>query len=160
MELHPDTPPEGKLLTDMFRPEDVGRMMQHLRTAGAPFGIVFTDLTRISNSRKALQASEFARDNGKFEEFHRALFQAYFSNGLDIGDASVITQIALETGLDTEALEKTLVSGKYLTRVEQVRDEASRLGVTGVPAFFLDGKKSIVGAQPIDVFRKALKNLK
>lgn len=159
MELHPETPAKGKLLTEMFKPEDVGSMMQHLRSAGAPFGIVFADITRISNSRKALQAAEFARENGKFEEFHRALFQAYFSNGMDIGDHTVLAQIASETGLDTQALEHALRSGKYLPMVDQVRDEAARLDVTGVPAFFLGGKKSIVGAQPIEVFRKALQRL-
>ena len=159
IELHPETPPEGKAITEMFRVEDTSRMMQHLRSMGAPYGIVFSDIVRISNSRLALQAAEFAREQGRFEEFHSRLLQAYFSGGLDIGDSEVLSQIALETGLDVKAMEKALNEGTYLLTLKQVQEEATRLGVTGVPAFFLGEKKAIVGAQSIDVFRKALRGL-
>ncbi len=40
-----------------FRPEDIGRMMLHLRSMGAPFGITFVDRPLLSNSRMALQAA-------------------------------------------------------------------------------------------------------
>ena len=91
-------------MTQMFRPEVTRRMMKHVRTMGAPFGIAFTDITRISNSRLALQAAEFARENGAFDAFHTALFQAYFSSGLDIGDLEVTMQIGRDVGLDGETL--------------------------------------------------------
>ncbi len=145
-------------MTKRFRPEDIGRIMRHLRVMGAPFGIAFADRPLLSNSRMALQAAEFSREQGRFEPFHAALFAAYFSHGLDIGDLDVLSGIARDAGLDAGALKSALQSGKYLPKLKEAQEEAARLGVTGVPAFFIGDKKSIVGAQPLDVFRKALRS--
>lgn len=143
----------------MFRPEDTRRMMQNLRTMGAPFGIIFSDITRISNSRLAHQAAEFSREQGRFEDFHDAVLQAYFAAGLDIGDREVLLQLAQDTGLDTAALERALKEETYLPRLKTMQEEAARAGVTGVPTFILGGRKTIVGAQPIELFRKTLASL-
>ncbi len=160
LELHPETPAEGTLLSTKFRPEDISRMMLHLRSMGAPLGITFSDRTIVSNSRLALQAAEYARENGKFASFHEAVFHAYFSLGLDIGDREVITQLALDVGLDAEDLDRALLQGKYLPALNRAQNEAARSGVTGVPTIFIEDKKTIVGAQPLEVFRSALRSLK
>ncbi len=145
-------------MTKRFRPEDIKRMMEHLRGMGAPFGITFVDRPLLSNSRPALQAAEFARGQGLFEPFHAALFAAYFSHGLDIGNIDVLALIAKDAGLDAGAMKQALQEGKYLPGLEAVKEEAAVRGVTGVPAFFIGGKKSVVGAQPLEVFRKALRS--
>lgn len=157
IEIHPDTPPGGRSVTDLFKQGDVDRMMKHLRAMGVPLGIIFSDITRISNSRLALQAGEFAEEHGRFDELHEALFQAYFSQGLDIGDQEVIMELGRVVGLDVELLGKALQEGSYLPKLKQAQEEASRLGVTGVPTFFLGDGKSLVGAQPLEVFRKTLR---
>lgn len=141
-----------------FRPEDIKRMMEHLRSMGAPFGITFADRPILSNSRLALQAAEFAREQKLFDPFHAALFAAYFSRGLDIGNINVLAMIAHDAGLDAETMKQALQGGKYLPRLEAVKEEAAVRGVSGVPAFFIGGKKAVVGAQPLDVFRKALRS--
>ncbi len=159
MEIHPDTPTGGRPLTELFRREDTERMMQHLRIAGAPFGITFADRPMLSNSRSALQAAEYARDQGKFQELHTALFAAYFSLGLDIGNLDVLAQLAYNAALDADAMKNAIQQGTYLPRLGEARQEAGLLGVTGVPTFYIEDKKSIVGAQPLDVFRKTLRSL-
>src|SRR5512136_1418914 len=106
----------------MFRPEDTKRMMKNLRAMGARFGIVFSDITRISNSRLALQAAEFSRDQGRFDAFHDALLQAYFASGLDIGDREVIAQLGRDVGLDVPGLEKALEEGTYLPKLKQMQE--------------------------------------
>jgi predicted DsbA family dithiol-disulfide isomerase len=143
----------------MFRPQDTKRMMKNLRAMGAPFGIIFSDITRISNSRLALQAAEFSRDQGRFDEFHDALLQAYFAAGLDIGDREVIAQLGRDAGLDVLALEKALEEGTYLPKLKQMQEEAARAGVTGVPTFVLGARRTIIGVQPIEVFRNTLRSL-
>jgi predicted DsbA family dithiol-disulfide isomerase len=142
-----------------FPPEDIKRIMSNLRTMGAPFGIVFVDRPFLSNSHLALQAAEFAHDHDLFERFHTALFAAYFSHGLDIGNIDVLAMIARDAGLDDEAMKRALEEGKYLPRLEAVKEEAAVRGVTGVPSFFIGDKKSVVGAQHLDVFRKALRSV-
>ena len=159
IEIHPDTPPEGLPIERMFRPEDTKRMMRNLRAIGAPFGIIFADITRISNSRPALQAAEFSREQGRFDAFHDAVLQAYFAAGLDIGDHEVITQLGRDAGLDIPALEKALEKGTYLPRLKQMQEEAVQAGVTGVPTFILGARRTIVGVQPFEVFRNTLRSL-
>jgi predicted DsbA family dithiol-disulfide isomerase len=146
-------------MTKRFRQEDIDRIMENLRTMGAQFGITFADRPFLSNSRFALQAAEFAREQGRFTEFHPALFSAYFSQGLDIGDLDVLSEIARDAGLDAVAMKNVLQSGKYLPTLARSQEDAARLGVTGVPTFFIQDKKTIVGAQPLDIFRKTLRSL-
>lgn len=157
-EIHPDTPREGMLLSTLFPRLDVQNMFRHLQDMAAPYGITFADISRISNSRMSLEASEFAKDHGTFDQFHSALFQAYFSNGMDIGDLDVLAQIGHESGLDREALGQALQAGKYRHRIENMRKEAARLGVTAAPTFIIQDRDRIVGAQPIEVFRKKLRS--
>ncbi len=159
MELHPETPSEGTLMTARFREEDIKRMMGHLRLMGTPFGIAFVDRPLLSNSRPALLAAEFAREQGKFQTFHEAVFAAYFSHGMDIGDLDVLRQIARDIGMDADELGDAVKSGKYAPTLEKAKEEAARLGVTGVPTFFINDKRSIVGAQSLDVFRKTLRSV-
>ncbi len=131
-------------------------MMEHVRTMGAQFGITFTDRPFLSNSHRALQAAEFARENDRFSQFHSALFTAYFSKGLDIGDLAVLSQIGHGAGLDIDAMIGSIRSGKYLPKLTESQQEAARFGVTGVPSFLIGGKRLIVGAQSLEVFRRVL----
>ncbi len=146
-------------MTARFKKEDITRVMQHLRTAGAPYGITFADRPFLSNSHLALQAAEFARDHGKFRELHTSLFTTYFSVGLDIGNIDILTELAEDAGLDAGAMRNALQDGTYLPRLEEAKQEAALRNVTSVPTFFLGDKKTIVGAQPLDVFRKTLRSL-
>ena len=156
-EIHPETPQEGMLLSTMFPGLDVQNMLRHLGDMAAPYGIIFAGKSRISNSRMSLEASEFAKEHGMFDQFHRALFQAYFSQGMDIGNLEVLTHIGRESGLDRDALAQALQTGKYRPTIENMRKDADRRGVTAAPTFIIEGTDRIVGAQPIDVFRKKLK---
>jgi predicted DsbA family dithiol-disulfide isomerase len=145
-------------MTKRFRKEDIDRIMENLRAMGAQFGITFADRPFLSNSRFALQAAEFAREQDRFTKFHPALFSAYFSQGLNIGDLDVLSEIAGDAGLDAVAMKNALQSGKHLQALARAQEDAARLGVTGVPTFFIQDKKTIVGAQPLDVFRKTLRS--
>ncbi len=89
-----------------------------------------------------------------FDQFHRALFRRYFSQGMDIGNLEVLAQIGHESGLDRDALAKVLQSGKFQPIIENMRKNAASLGVTAAPTFIIEDQDRIVGAQPIDVFRK------
>ena len=157
IEIHPETPPGGRPLTELFREEDIQSMNGHLRAAGAPFGITFIDRPFLSNSHSALLAAEFSREQGKFDMFHPVIFSAYFSHGLDIGNLDILSQLGEDAGLDAKALRNAVLKGTHLPRLDAAKEDASRIGVTGVPTFLVNKKVTIVGAQPLDVFRKTLK---
>ncbi len=156
MEIHPETPAGGRPLTELFRQADIDRMMEHLRLMGGPFGIAFADRPFLSNSRRALTAAEFSRERGKFRSVHAAIFSAYFSQGLDIGDIDVLSDIVRAADLDPGEFRNAIENNIYASRLQQAQQEAAQAGVTGVPTFIIGGKKSIVGAQPLDVFRKTI----
>lgn len=84
-------------------------------------------------SRLAFEATEFARDAGRGEEMHRAIFRAFFEDGRDIGDPSVLADIAAALGLDGEALRAALRGHRYTVRVVADESRAAELGIRAVP---------------------------
>ena len=158
-EIHPETPPEGMPLIKMFPRADVDGMTRRLNSMGAPFGLTFQKIVNISNSRLSLEGGEFAKKQGRFDEFHHAVFETYFSQGKDIGDMAVLEQIGKGSGLDTAALRSALKTGKYREQLDMLKEEAAGLSVTAAPTFIINNTDRIVGAQPIEVFRERLRSL-
>jgi len=157
-QLRPQTPPEGIPFAVLFPGVDIGERYASLNRAGEPFGIRFGERTFLSNSRPALEASEFARDNGKYHSFHERVFRAYFTDLLDIGDANVLRSLAEDEGVDPVELMRCLDLGLYTVRVEDAMREAARYGVNAVPTFIVNETEKIVGAQPLGAFRDRLRN--
>lgn len=153
-ELRPGTPREGMPLAQLFPGIDLKARYAGLNQAAAPFGLVFSERSRISNSRLALESSEFARDKGHHQSFHNRVFRAYFTDLLDIGDEEVLLQLAEEDGIDREELRAALKNGIYASRLEHARGEAYRFAVNAVPTFIIDGRHKIVGVQPLEFFRE------
>lgn len=158
-ELHPETPPSGMLLSERFRGHDLSSFYNQLRARGKEVGVVFGDVTVLSNSRLALMASEFARDKGRYESFHENMFHAYFSEGLDIGNQDIIAAVAKKSGLDEKETLLTIRDGRYASRLVAARKEGQLIGLTGVPLFIIENKYQIVGAQPIETFRNLLNKI-
>lgn len=113
-------------------------------------------------SRKAFEAAEFAREAGQFDAFHRALFQAFFQEGRDIGEVAVLRELAASVGLDAAALERALAEGRYTQRVLRDQELAQALQLTGVPAMFVrptDSEQGVLvnGAQSYETMEEAVK---
>jgi predicted DsbA family dithiol-disulfide isomerase len=154
--LDPTTPEEGRPYP--YPPEVRAQRRGPMLAMAAEVGLPVVDRDWISNSRKALEASEFAREQGLFDAFHRAVFHAYFAEGSDIGKLDELQAIADAVGLDGAALADALEEGRYSQRVEDDVSLAWRIGFSGVPAFIL-GNRAIVGAQPYSVFEEVMELL-
>jgi predicted DsbA family dithiol-disulfide isomerase len=159
-ELHPETPPAGMLLSERFKGYDLSSFYDQLRMRGKEVGVVFGTHTLLSNSRLALIASEYARDEGRYDSFHENMFHAYFTEGLDIGNLKVIADVAGKSGLDEKETLNAVHDGRYASRLNEARKEASLIGLTGVPLFIIENKHKITGAQPIETFRDLLDKIK
>ncbi len=158
--MHPETPAAGISLKKRFPGLDTVEFFGNLNRAGQPYGVKFSPNPMLSNSRLALAAAEFARDNGRYNEFHHLVYQAYFTDALDIGRKEVILDLADGLGLDTSELSLKLDQGAYDERLQKAAAEAVALGVKAIPAFFFgDGREKIVGAQPLSVFQETLRRL-
>lgn len=121
----------------------------------ADVGLTIADRDWVSNSRKALEAAEYARDADLFEPFHRAVFHAYFTEGRDIGTLDELRAIASAVGLDADGMTEALADGRYAARVDDDVELAARIGITAVPAFIV-GNRAILGAQPYEVFEELM----
>ena len=88
------------------------------------------------------------------------LLQAYFHDGLDIGDPEMLATCSAEIGFDREAVVAFLDSDAGLRQVRAEIEQAIDYGITGVPAFVINGRWSIPGAQDTDTFVNVLRKLK
>jgi len=156
-EIHPETPPEGVPLAMRLPDVDWDGMYENLRRTGSPYQIMFGTVTLLANSRLALEASEFAREQGKYDSFSEKVFHAYFTEARDIGRRDVVMELAGAAGLDVEALQDALLQGRYAQRLREANEEGRCYRITGVPTFIINEKHMIVGAQPLEVFRDTIK---
>lgn len=103
--------------------------------------------------------AELARDRGSFEAMHGRLFSAYWARGRDIGDERVLVEEGTTVGLEQEEIIEALGDERYLDRIEAQTRAALELGAGGVPAWLLDERVLVPGAQPHDVFERVLERL-
>lgn len=153
-DLHPEYPPEGVSRADLHRRLGAG-VDDHMRAVFERNGLVWNAPDVIPNSRNALRLSELARDEGLHESFHDRVMDAHWAEGADVGDANVLRALAREVGLDEAAVDRVLAGDDYAERVRVSTAQAASIGINGIPAFLIDDRLLVLGAQPREVFEKA-----
>jgi predicted DsbA family dithiol-disulfide isomerase len=132
---------------------------RQLDERGKKMGVRFGPQPLMSNSRVAMQGGEFAKERGKYDAYHEAVFRAFFTACRDIGNQEVILDLAKDVGLDVVALSAALEDGIYMPRLREASRMAKTNGFSAAPTFVIDGYGSISGAQPIDTFRTILRGV-
>ena len=97
-------------------------------------------------ARPAAEAARCAGEQGKFWEYHDKLYVD--SPKLSADD---LKSAAKEVGLNVPSFEQCFASGKYRAAVQKDLNDGAQLGLTGTPAFFINGRE-ISGAQPLEAF--------
>lgn len=110
----------------------------------------------VANSFDAHRLIQFAKKHGKGDAAEERLFKAYFEEGKNTADYTVLTQLSTEIGLNAEEVGAMLKSNAFATEVKQDIKEAEQIGVTGVPFFVIDRKYAVSGAQDSNVFLDSL----
>jgi predicted DsbA family dithiol-disulfide isomerase len=113
----------------------------------------------VPNSMSALRLTELARDLGRHADLHDRLMDAYWAEAKNIGDLDVLREEAATVGLPADDVEDVLAGNRYRDRVEESTREAHGLGANAVPAFVLDRRLLVLGAQPDEVFDRAFAQL-
>ena len=114
---------------------------------------------KLPNTRHALEVTEAAREAGLHDPVHTRLMHAYWSEGMDLGDDDVLLDLVAEAGLDRDVAAEALADGRYSDRVVASTQEANRIGINAIPAFVLDRRLLILGAQPEELFEQAVAQL-
>jgi predicted DsbA family dithiol-disulfide isomerase len=84
---------------------------------------------------------------------------AYWSEGADIGDEETLLALVAEAGLDGDDASEALADGRFAERVQASTREANLHGINAVPAFVLDRRLLLLGAQPEELFERAVSQL-
>jgi predicted DsbA family dithiol-disulfide isomerase len=155
-ELHPETPPGGRPIADRVPRERLPQLKRSLREFAATFGVTDLELPdHMPNTRRALAVAEYAREQGKLEAFRAAAMYAHWRAGKNLEDEHDLQDIALGAGLEPEAALGAIDAEPYLQRVDAIREEASSIGVTGIPTLII-GQYGVVGCQPYEVIAQAV----
>ena len=156
--LHPDTPEEGQSLEDMFRGRgyDLDAMYSQMKTRMDAEGLDYGHRSHTYNSRLAQELAKWADTQPGFEAIHDALYQAYFVDGRNIGEADILVEIAESVGLPADDAREILRDRLFEAAVDDDWAKARRYGVTGVPTYACDGQR-VVGAQPFEVLEELIR---
>ncbi len=153
--LHPETPPEGQSLEDLFRGRnlDMEAMYLNMKTLMDEEGLPYARRTHTYNSRLAQELAKWAETQDGGEAIHAALYAAFFIDGRNIGEREVLLDIAAEVGLDTRLAGVVLDDRTFSDAVDEDWRLSREYGVTGVPTFVADGR-GVVGAQEFAVLAR------
>ena len=166
-ELAPDTSPEGQGLADYSRerygasPEQGRKNRERITNAGVPLGIDFrySDQSRIYNTFKAHQLLHWAGEMGRQTELKLALFNAYFTAQANISEEAVLLDAVDTAGLNREEAAAVLADARYAGTVRAEENYWCEQNITGVPAFIINGKYMIPGAQDAETFGRVLERV-
>ncbi len=110
----------------------------------------------VPNSRLALELAEAAREQGVHAAYHQAAMNAYWEQSRDIGDPDELRAIAAEVGIEPARVEAALVDRAYREAVDASTAMAHQSGINAVPAFVVDRRVLVLGAQPHEALEAAI----
>lgn len=116
----------------------------------------FDKIEKSPNTMDSHRLIQWAGTAGVQHEVVSDLFAAFFELGLDIGDADVLVDIAEKNGMDADLVRDLLAKEADYEQIRQEIMSAQEMGITGVPAFVIDQKFSIPGAQEPETILRVL----
>jgi predicted DsbA family dithiol-disulfide isomerase len=117
------------------------------------------DDVKPTNSFDAHRLIQLAKERGLEWKMVERLSAAYLTEGKHLGDKDVLRQLALDVGLNETEVTKVLTSDAFGYEVRTDEQEASQIGISGVPYFVIDRKYGISGGQTSEIFLEALQNI-
>lgn len=136
------------------------QLKQQAESAKESGVIMNHDIAKIANTFNTHRAFQYAKEHGKGTEFFKRFYAAHFTDGEVLSDTDTIVRISEEIGLNGEEVRSIIENKDKTNKVQQDISEAQHLGVQGVPFFLVNDKYSISGAQPVELFRQALTQIR
>ncbi len=156
-ELHPEIPKRGLQIERMpFIRDYLEMALMNVKRLAEEDGLELKFSDKWPNSRLALYISEYARKKGKFDEFHILVLDAFWKEGKDIGDLSLLLDLAVSIGLNKEEILDYIKTDEPANKLKEALEKLGGFGISGVPTFFI-GDRIVVGAQTYEVFEKVIK---
>ncbi len=148
--LHPETPPEGRPLADLFGQRAVVASMFRLKKLMDEEGLPFDEGRFMTfNSRLAQELARWGEGFEQSEELNTALYQAYFVDGRNLHEQDVLLGVVERVGLPLDEAKEVLESRTMRQAIDDDWQHALSIGVRSVPTFAV-GLSGVVGAQPYE----------
>ena len=174
-ELNPDMPPKGEdAAAHVMRKYGITAEQSRANSGkmagvAADLGFAFNrgpgfrmrnsfDAHRLLTWAGALEEPEQAAATGVQTALKLALFAAHFTDNRDVSDHAVLADVAASVGLDRARAASILALGEFGEMVRAEEAYWADQNITGVPAFILDGRMLIPGAQEPEVFIRVIEN--
>jgi predicted DsbA family dithiol-disulfide isomerase len=162
-QLQPQMPPRGRewqsFIVEKFGgAQNRDAAFAHVVQAGALEGIGFDfqNMPVAPNTVNAHRLVKLAERHALGQRAAETIFCAYFTEARDVTDPDVLEALGVEIGLEAARVRSFLESDELRQDVFDDQREAERLGITGVPFFVFDQKYALSGAQPLEIFQRAL----
>jgi len=164
-QLNPDLPESGIGRLDYIQRKFGGgghAKYQRVADVGKTVGLdlQFEKISVQPNTVKAHRLLHHAGELGKQDAVAEALFRAYFIEGANLTDSTVLADYAAQAGLDREMTLKYLESGADAEVIRSADIEARNAGVNGVPFFIFNRSIGMSGAQDPEVLLQAMQQAK
>jgi len=164
--LNPDMPPEGEpILEHLCRkygrsPDEIEATQDQLIAIAGDLGLNFSKARerRACDTLDCHRLLMWAGEKGRQTELKLALFDAYFGHARDLTDPEVLSAAAGSAGLSEDEAADILASDRYRNAVLEEEERFKQAGISAVPAFIVDGRYLISGAQEpatlVEAFRQ------
>mgnify|MGYP003629779596 FL=1 len=133
-------------------------VVEHAEKAGLK--INFEAMQRTPNTLNAHRLIHWAGIEGRQTAAVSALFKAYFVDARDIGDAEVLCDIADVIEMDASLVSRLLATDADVQDIRDRDAHSRKMGITSVPTFIVAGRHAVPGAQPPDLWKKVLADLR
>jgi predicted DsbA family dithiol-disulfide isomerase len=141
--LHPETPPEGMELAELFagREAMIRDMQARLLQTATAEGLPLAERTRTYNSRLAQELGKWAEEQGRGDQFRHAVYRAYFVEGVNIALVDEVARIAAGVELPADEARAVLAERSFAAAVDADWQRAMDLHITAVPTHLCGGKR-------------------
>lgn len=166
-ELNPDHSGEGEPILPALAKkcgrseEELHATQAQMMTIAKALGLNFEKIQQrlTCNTFDAHRLVKWAREEGKQTEMKQALFEVYFGEAKVVSDQEVLLSCVEAIGLDAVKAKQLLESDQYAAKVREEEATYQQAGITSVPAFIINNKHLISGAQETATFVQALREL-
>jgi len=157
-DLHPEVPAGGRPIRPGGR---LDRLLDHIVTECQSVGLPIRKPASTPNTRRALETAEILRSrfSGSFARFDADCYRAHWVEGEDLGDEQTLRDLVAAAGADPAEVERLLSTGAGSTALAASMAAAHDLGVTATPAWWVDDRLLIPGAQPRETVQRWITKL-
>jgi predicted DsbA family dithiol-disulfide isomerase len=155
--LRPHVPEEGLALREVIPdPQvDLKAMAEKMTGIASGLGLPFRNPENMYNTRLAQELGVWASTMNKGDEYHHAVYTAYFAEGKNISDRQILGDLVETIGLSIKKAMQCLENREFKSRVDEDWQLSKKMDIVAAPTYLLNGSR-LVGAHPYEKLKQFL----